>query len=165
MWPRIREILALVSLLSIVLGLPTSIHLYRQQFLDSHYGDGAQVIDLYATAAGGKWVTEPVNGMNYWWKEFKNRDDLSVEAGKPVVLRLTSTDVLHSFAIPGIRQWRRPIDVEAGKWKEVRFTPQEEDELPFLCWQYCSDRHGSMHGEIVVVDPSEQKGTLAVADR
>ncbi|MFQ6616884.1 MAG: hypothetical protein ACE5HZ_09015 [Fidelibacterota bacterium] len=152
MWPRIREMLALGSVTPVILGVPMAINVYHKNLLDSRYGEDAQVFDLYATADEGKWVAEPINGMNYWWKKFKNTDVLDVETGKPVVLRLTSTDVLHSFAIPGIHEWRRPIDVEAGKWETVTFVPDEEDDLTFLCWQYCSDRHESMNGEIVARD-------------
>lgn len=162
MWPKIRETLAVVSVVSVLVGLPIAISVYHQDLLASRYGDDTQVIDLYARADEGKWVAEPVNGMNYWWKQFKNEDILDVEAEKPVVLRITSTDVLHSFAIPGIREWRRPIDVEAGKWKTVTFVPDEKDEFTFLCWQYCSDGHQSMNGEIVAVGPTDREGALAV---
>lgn len=162
MWPKIREMLALGSVIAVIVGVPIAINVYHQNLLGSGYGQDAQVIDLYATAHEGKWVAEPVNGMNYWWKDFRNTDVLDVEVGRPVVLRITSTDVLHSFAIPGIREWRRPIDVEAGKWKTVTFVPDEEDALTFLCWQYCSADHESMHGEIVAVVPSEKKDALAL---
>lgn len=155
MWNKTREILALTSVVTVLVGLPIMIYGYHQNFLVARYGEDTQIIDLYATADGGKWVTQPVNGMNYWWQDFKNGDTLNVEVEKPVVLRLTSTDVLHSFAIPGIRELRRPIDIEAGKWKTVSFTAEEEDELTYLCWQYCSDQHETMYGEIVAVQASE----------
>ncbi|MFQ6675076.1 MAG: hypothetical protein ACE5LH_01900 [Fidelibacterota bacterium] len=154
-----------MSVVAVLVGVPVAITLYHNSVIASRYGDSAQVIDLYARADDGKWVDEPVNGMNYWWKKFNNSDVLKVEVGKPVVLRLTSTDVLHSFAIPGIRQWRRPLDVEAGKWKTVTFVPEEEDALTFLCWQYCSARHESMQGEIVAVSPSREEQILASTDR
>lgn len=162
MWSRIRETLAVVSVVSVLVGVPVAVKMYHHNLLDSRYGKEAQIITLYGTADGGKWVAKPINGMNYWWKKFNNSEVVNVEVGKPVVLRLTSTDVLHSFAIPAIRQWRRPIDIEAGKWKTVTFVPEEEDALTFLCWQYCSDRHESMQGEIVAAAASKQKDVLAV---
>ncbi|NIR49394.1 MAG: hypothetical protein GWN62_15525 [Aliifodinibius sp.] len=156
MWVKIRELLAIITVLLILVGLPFAVRYYHQKMILENYGSDVQVFDLYASATGGKWITEPVNGTNYWWKNFQNCDTLKVELGKPVVFRITSTDVLHSFAIPSIRELRKPIDIEPGRWHEVSFMPEEEDVFSFLCWQFCSDHHESMHGEISVVDAPQR---------
>jgi heme/copper-type cytochrome/quinol oxidase subunit 2 len=156
MWQKMREWLGIVTVLGVLVGLPVVIKIYHNHVVETAYGEDAQIIDLYASADGGKWIAEPVIGANYWWRTFQNCDTISVEVGRPVVFRITSADVLHSFAIPGIREWRRPIDIEAGKWRAVEFTPEEEDVISFLCWQFCSEHHESMHGEIEV---TEQDGS------
>jgi heme/copper-type cytochrome/quinol oxidase subunit 2 len=149
MWTTIRERLALASVILVLVGLPSAIYYYQKIYIPSKYPENAQIVDLYGIAEDGRWVAKPVNGATYWWKNYERADMLHVDKERPVVLRVTSTDVLHSFAIPSIREYRRPVDVEAGKWKVFELMPEEGDELSFLCWQYCSDDHTKMNGNIM----------------
>ncbi len=150
MWPKLRERLAVAAVILTLLGLPLSIYSYQKVYVPSKYPKGAQIINLYGIAGGGRWVATQVNGINYWWKDFQRANVLRVDKNRPVVLRVTSTDVLHSFAIPSLREYRRPVPIEAGKWKVFELTPEEDDQITFLCWQYCSGDHVKMNGTIVV---------------
>ena len=134
------------SLVMVFLGMGLA-HLWVSRL--SH-GWNAQVITLTGRALEGAWTVEPVSGYNYFWKKFQPVDEIVVQKGRPVVLRVTSSDVVHSFAIPSLPAFRRPADIKPGEYHEFRFTPEEEDELVFLCWQVCSPQHGKMKGRIVV---------------
>jgi heme/copper-type cytochrome/quinol oxidase subunit 2 len=160
MWPKIRERLALASVILVLVGIPSGIWYYQKIYIPSKYPENAQIIDLYAIADGGRWVAEPVNGVTYWWKDFEPAKMLHVDKDRPVVLRVTSTDVRHSFAIPAVREYRRPVDVEAGQWQVFELTPEEGDEYSFLCWQYCSDDHTNMNGNIMVGEPKITEATF-----
>ncbi len=149
---KIQEFLAYILLLIVLVGLPFLCMRYHNYQKSHEYPPDAQIIEIRASAKEGEWITELVAGWNYWWKDFENADYIHVEKGRPVVLRVTSTDVLHSFAIPSISEFRKPVDIKPGMWRTFEFTPEEADTLIYLCWQFCSDNHEDMHGNIVVVD-------------
>ncbi len=149
----LRELTALAGVALVLIGLPLAIWTYQAEVVEGHYPEDAVVLTLYGSATEGVWSPERVAGWNYWWKDFDRQENLKVPAGRPIVVRVTSTDVLHSFAMPTERAYRRPMDVEAGKWVTATLEARASGEvIPFLCWQYCSPNHASMHGELLVED-------------
>jgi len=146
----VREKIARVILVLLVAAVPGGVWFYQQVVLPGNYPDHARIVNLTGIARSGKWTTEPVAGWNYWWKEFAHCDTLEFQAGTPVVLRVTSADVLHSFALPGVKQFRRPVDIPAGQWITFRWTPEDPQQQPFLCWQVCSPDHENMRGMIEI---------------
>ena len=145
-----RELAGGVALLAVLILIPVLVWGYQNHLVRKDLPEDAVVIELYGSAVGGTWTTEPIVGWNYWWKGFSRDEAVRIPAGRTVVLRVTSTDVLHSFALPTERAYRRPVDVEPGKWITVVLESREEDEtIPFLCWQWCSPDHEVMQGELV----------------
>lgn len=144
------EGIALVTTIITLIGLPVALYAYNRVYIPSHY-HGARVIHLTALATDGVWTEEPVHGLNYWRKHFSATPEIQVRLGEPIVLKLASADVLHSFSIPLLNIG--PIDVPAGEVREVRFTPERADPLVFLCWQVCSPVHAKLRGTIVIVGP------------
>lgn len=147
-----QEFLAYFLVFVVLVGLPWACWEYHYYNKTHNHSPDAQIIEIRASAKEGEWITEIVAGWNYWWKDFKNAEYIHVQKGRPVVLRVTSTDVLHSFAIPSIPEFRKPVDIKPGMWRTFEFVPEEADTLTYLCWQYCSDNHEDMHGNIVVVE-------------
>lgn len=140
--------LALVAL--IIFGLPAVIWWYEKAYLPSRYPEGTVIINLTARAPedGCLWTEDNINAFNYWWKKFKFAEEIAVTQGAPVVFRIKSSDLLHSFAIPRFRIG--PYEVEAGKVKEVQFLAERAGKFKYLCWLWCSDCHGDLSGKIVV---------------
>nr|BAG82759.1 cytochrome c oxidase, subunit II [uncultured bacterium] len=73
---------------------------------------------------------------------------LSADVGQPLHLHLTSTDVVHSFAVG---QTDVPaVDVEPGKVTELTLTFDEPGTYTFYCTRWCGPNHWRMRGTIAV---------------
>lgn len=74
--------------------------------------------------------------------------DLRARAGEPLHLRLTSDDVLHSFAVG--QSEMEPVDVYPGKVSEVTLTFDKPGKYTFYCTRWCGPNHWRMRGVIEV---------------
>lgn len=90
--------------------------------------------------------------------------ELVVPAGEPVVLELTSRDVIHSFFVPALRVKQdvlpgRSIDI----WFEARAPggPGDLGEHEILCAELCGWGHYKMAGKLRVVTREEHARELA----
>ncbi len=151
-----REAAAVLAVLLVLVGLPLLLWHWRAVTLPSHYPPGTKVITLTAVAADGIWTQENVVGYNYWWRKPKRTDEIPLNQGDHVVMRLRSADVLHSFGIPLLRVG--PVDVPAGHTVEVAFDANRPGKLTFLCWQVCSPDHRKLSGYFLVKD-TDKKGS------
>ena len=68
--------------------------------------------------------------------------------GEPIILEMTSTDVIHSFYIPSFRVKR---DTVPGMISKVSFTPTEEGNFTVFCTEFCGTSHSRMRSNIRVV--------------
>lgn len=125
-------------------------------------------IDLY-TAANG-WVLwneyrdvpadrleiKLESGMYSWDYTYPNgvrtQNELIVPAGKPVMLRMTSRDTLHSHYIP---DFRVKEDSMPGRVTYLWFNPTKPGEHVVTCAEYCGVMHGYMAGRLIVKAPEE----------
>jgi heme/copper-type cytochrome/quinol oxidase subunit 2 len=143
----------LLCTMLVLVGLPAVLWAYGAVYLPHKY-PGARILTLTALAGDGVWTQEPVVGLNYWRRHFTATPEIELRQGQPVVLRLASADVLHSFAIPALQIG--PIEVPAGEVREVRFTPERPGQLLFLCWQVCSHLHEKLRGTLLVVGADDR---------
>jgi len=79
---------------------------------------------------------------------------LTAEVGKPLHLRLTSDDAMHSFAVGQSDQ--PPVDVIPGEISEVTLTFDRPGKYTFYCTRWCSINHWRMRGTIEVIGPEEE---------
>lgn len=98
-----------------------------------------------------------------WYWEFDYGDDIVSEElvlpqGKPVVLRMTSEDVLHSFYIP---EYRVKEDVMPGRVTYVWFNPVNKGEHIYTCTEYCGTAHAEMAANVRIVDQEEYDAWFA----
>lgn len=83
----------------------------------------------------------PENGG---WSE----ETLHARVGEPLRLRMTSDDVLHSFAIG---QTDDPaIDLLPGEWVETSLVFDRPGRYTFYCTRWCGRNHWRMRGTILV---------------
>ncbi|HSM56194.1 MAG TPA: c-type cytochrome [Candidatus Sulfomarinibacteraceae bacterium] len=73
---------------------------------------------------------------------------LSARVEQPLHLRLTSDDVVHSFAIGKLDL--APVDVEPGKVTELTLTFDEPGAYTFYCTRWCGPNHWRMRGTIAI---------------
>jgi heme/copper-type cytochrome/quinol oxidase subunit 2 len=143
-----KEATGVLAVLLVLLGLPLVLWHWRVAVVTHRYSPGTKVITMTAVADGGIWTLDEVVGYNYWRKKPTRVDEIALNQGDHVVMRLRSADLLHSFAIPLLHLG--PVDVPAGHTVELEFTADRTGVLTFLCWQVCSPEHPNLRGRFVV---------------
>ncbi|MGE5243592.1 MAG: c-type cytochrome [Betaproteobacteria bacterium] len=113
------------------------------------YPDDGRAFNLTGVGSVGRWTLEPVNGLNYWWKDFAPAT-LFIRTGDDVVIHLRSADVFHRFYIPEFAVG--PVDVEPGHTVTVRFKASHKGVFQFYCTSMCGSCHFYMRGWVVVTD-------------
>jgi heme/copper-type cytochrome/quinol oxidase subunit 2 len=102
-------------------------------------------------------LVEPTNLIGLDEKDEASKDDIvvtgemHVPVNKPVIVRLRSKDVIHSFHLP---YQRVKQDAVPGLSIEVTFTPNRADTFEIACAELCGNNHYKMKGTLVV-DASE----------
>lgn len=101
-------------------------------------------------------------GMYSWDYTYTNgvrtQNELVVPAGKPVLLRMTSRDTLHSHFIP---DFRVKEDSMPGRVTYLWFYPKQPGEHIVSCAEYCGVMHSYMAGKVIVKEPAEFDRWLA----
>lgn len=87
-------------------------------------------------------------------------DVIYAAAGQPLYLRLTSDDVIHSFAIGQSDQ--PAVDIEPGKVTDLTLTFDQPGTYTFYCTRWCGVNHWRMRGTIEVADGETQAEGPAV---
>lgn len=100
--------------------------------------------EIQVTGQKWKWSFRYPGG--YEW------DELHVPVDQPVTLRITSTDVLHSFFIPAFRS---KMDAVPGRYTKLWFTATRTGEFAALCTEYCGTQHSDMLAKVFVETPEE----------
>ena len=73
---------------------------------------------------------------------------ITLKAGVPVILELTSSDVIMGFNAPDLKS---RVDIIPGKVTRVRIVPQKVGIFTFFCDIFCGSGHEDMSGIINVV--------------
>lgn len=95
-----------------------------------------------------KWEFQYPNGVDTY-------NDLRVPAGKPVLFKITSGDVIHGFYIPAVRIQQ---DAVPGRITEFHMTADTKNigqvfDVP--CDQYCGAGHPNMIAHMTVMSQSD----------
>jgi len=85
-------------------------------------------------------------------------ENLTVQVGEPLHLRLTSDDVTHSFAIGQSDQ--PAVDVIPGEITEITLLFDRPGKYTFYCTRQCSLNHWRMRGTIEVTGSSTTTETI-----
>lgn len=83
---------------------------------------------------------------------------IKVPVNKPVVVRLSSLDVIHSFKLYNMRVNQ---DAIPGLMIPVHFTPTKTGSYQVVCAQLCGVAHANMRGYFYVVEQEEYDQFLA----
>lgn len=85
-----------------------------------------------------------------WYFEFDYGDgvkasELVVPVGQPVVLRMTSNDVIHSF---GLTDYRLKEDLMPGRITYLWFYPDKPLNTLVTCVEFCGNSHAEMNSPV-----------------
>jgi len=113
------------------------------------------LVMIVIAALGVSWLLRPQTALIHarmaetggWTPE-----SLTAVVGQPLRLRLTSDDVMHSFAIGQSDQ--PPVDVKPGEISEVTLTFDQPGKYTFYCTRWCGINHWRMRGVIEVSGPA-----------
>ena len=104
-----------------------------------------------------------VIAYKYGWQFIYPNGDTTTELhlvqDQPVVLKMQSKDVLHSFFVPAFRQKQ---DIVPGRYTTAYIEPNNAGQYRLSCNEYCGDGHSKMRTACIVhVTPKDrQENTL-----
>lgn len=107
--------------------------------------------------APGALLVEVV-GHQFWWEARYpeagaiTANEIHVPAGRPVRLRLTTNDVIHSIWIPRLHG---KIDLIPGRTNELLLRPEEPGVYRGFCAEFCGLQHALM-GLRIVAQPEQE---------
>ncbi len=104
-----------------------------------------------------------VTGFQFGWRfdypeAGVSSQDLVLPVGRKTLLKITSTDVIHSFWVP---EFRVKQDAVPGRWTELRVTPTEVGDYRIRCAEMCGYAHSVMYAPVQVVGAEDFAGWLA----
>jgi cytochrome c oxidase subunit 2 len=102
------------------------------------------------------------SGMYSWDYTYPNgvktQNQLVVPAGKPVLLRMTSRDTIHSHYLP---DFRVKEDSMPGRVTYLWFLPTTANtEHVVTCTEYCGVMHSYMAGKVIVKTEADYKAWM-----
>jgi cytochrome c oxidase subunit 2 len=104
-----------------------------------------------------------------WWWEVRYRDaagrgdivlanELRLPVGRPVVLGLSSADVIHSVWVPSLAG---KADAVPGRVNRLRVQADRPGVFRGPCAEYCGEQHARMTLQVVALEPAEFDAWLA----
>jgi cytochrome c oxidase subunit II len=112
-----------------------------------------------------------VRGQQWWWQveyendvasqTFKTANEIHIPVGQTVTLRLTSSDVIHSFWVPNLGGKR---DLIPGHETTLWLKADQAGTYRGQCAEYCGLQHAHM-AFVVVAEPVEQFNAWMEAQR
>jgi cytochrome c oxidase subunit II len=98
-------------------------------------------------------ITDPAARDDVW-----TQNQLNLPVGRPVIVHLSSKDVIHSFGLP---QMRVKQDAIPGVEQRLWFTPTRTGEWEIACSQLCGLGHYRMRGFYTIQTQADFNAWLA----
>jgi cytochrome c oxidase subunit 2 len=116
-------------------------------------------------------LTITVTGHQWWWEAryedavpaniFTTANELHVPVGVPVIVRLQSSDVIHSFWVPNLAGKK---DAIPGKSSSVWFKADRAGVFRGQCAEFCGAQHAHM-ALVVIAEPMDKFEAWRAAQR
>jgi cytochrome c oxidase subunit 2 len=108
-------------------------------------------IEIQVVAKRWMWKLQHLNGR-------REINELHVPVGRPVLLKMTSEDVIHSFYVPAFRV---KMDVLPRRYTTLWFEPSKPGKYHLFCAEYCGTKHSQMGGWVYVMEPAQFEAWLS----
>ena len=109
-----------------------------------------------------------LTGQMWWWRveyldagqrtQLVDANELHIPAGQPVVLELTSEDVIHNFWVPRLSG---KLDMIPGRTNLMRIQADAPGVFGGLCAEYCGGPHALMGLQVVAHEAGDFQRWLA----
>ncbi len=106
--------------------------------------------EITVRASKWNWLFEYPNGAR--------SNELHVPVSRPIKLKMSSIDVLHSFFVPAFRTKQ---DVVPNRYTYVWFEATRQDTFQVMCTEYCGQQHSTMLSQVVVQSQGDFNTWLA----
>lgn len=117
-------------------------------------------------------VTIGIIGRQWWWQldytdtlpsnRFRAANEILIPVGRPVVLNVTSRDVIHSFWVPSLHGKR---DLVPGYVTSIWFQADREGTYRGQCAEFCGLQHANMAVFVRAVPDPDFQAWLAAQRR
>jgi cytochrome c oxidase subunit II len=108
-------------------------------------------------------LTIDVVGHDWWWEATYEpsgavtANEIHIPAGRPVRVRLTTDDVIHSFWVP---QLQVKVDMIPGKTNDMWLEADEPGRYRGQCAEFCGLQHANMIFYVVAQTPDDFESWL-----
>jgi cytochrome c oxidase subunit II len=105
-----------------------------------------------------------VIGHQWWWEVrypaqgFDTANEIHIPVGRPVTLKITSADVIHSFWVP---QLHPKLDMIPGQTNTLTLQADTVGSYLGECAEYCGEQHAHMQFVVIVQPQAEYDQWLA----
>jgi cytochrome c oxidase subunit II len=110
-------------------------------------------------------------GHQWWWEaryanskasdSFTTANELHIPVGRPVIIRLTSSDVIHTFWVPSLHGKK---DMIPGRTAHIQLRADKPGVYRGQCAEFCGLEHAMM-AMLVVADPPHEYDAWAALQR
>lgn len=132
--------------------IPAAIFMADDFYLSAN---GWSLWNVYRRVPENALEVKVVGHQWYWDFDYGNgvvTNELKVPVGRPVVLRMTADDVIHSFFMPA---YRVKEDVMPGRVTYLWFLPTKPGTEVATCTEFCGTSHSQMFTTVVAVPPEQ----------
>ena len=112
-----------------------------------------------------------ITGYQWWWKveyphadpsrQFTTANELHIPVGRPIAVRLQSSDVIHSFWVPNLHG---KMDLIPGRENWIWLQADKPGIYRGQCAEFCGLQHARM-ALVVMAEPSDRFEAWASAQR
>ena len=124
---------------------------------------GRRLASLHASSA----VTIEITGHQWWWeieyedavpsRRVRTANELHIPTNRPVVLKVTSRDVIHSFWVPNLQGKR---DLIPGYTTALWLQASRSGVFGGQCAEFCGVQHAHMAIDVVAESDRDFEGWL-----
>ncbi len=114
--------------------------------------------------AGSDPPTIEVIGHQWWWEvhytdqNFNTANEIHIPVRQPVILRVTTADVIHSFWVP---QLHGKIDMIPGQTNTITLEADQPGIYRGQCAEFCGAQHAKMAFLVIAEAPAAYQAWLA----